>query len=125
MKRLQIWMGMAVWAIAGCGGSAFLPPGKAPVIQAIKIESSDVRVGSGIRLRAQVSSDSGSVTYAWQADAGIVTKPDESSLVWLAPSSVPFSPYPVTITLSVTDEYGRIVRSSQQIRVHQQEWMPF
>lgn len=124
MKRLQIWMGMAVLAIAGCGGSALMPPGKPPVIQAIMSESSDVRVGSGIRLKAKVSSESGNVSYAWQADAGLVTKPDESSLVWLAPSFVPFTPFPVTITLSVTDEYGRVVRSSQQIRVHQQEWMP-
>ncbi len=112
-------VGMAVLAIAGCGTSGILMKGKPPVIRTIQAESSDVQVGAGIHLKAQVVSESEDLTYAWQANNGLLAKPTETTTLWIAPSAVPFSPYPVTIALTVKDEYGRNVKATYQIRVHQ------
>ncbi|MNK77104.1 hypothetical protein D3C87_966960 [compost metagenome] len=120
MKRIQIWMGMAFLAIAGCGTPSLMPQGKPPAIQNVMAESDDVVVGAGIRLKALASSETGGLTYDWLADRGMIARPDEATTLWLAPPSVPYTPYPVTISVTVKDKYGRPAKASYQIRVHQQ-----
>jgi len=118
MKQSRFWMGMVVLTIAGCGSPTVTMQGKPPVIQGIQGETTDVRVGGGIRLSAQVSSDTGMLTYAWRAEQGLVASPTEAATMWIAPDAVPFTPYPVAIQLTVKDEYGRSVKATYQIRVH-------
>ena len=118
MMQSRFWAGMLVLAIAGCGSPSVTMQGKPPVIQNIQGESTDVRVGGGIRLKAQVLSESGTLTYAWRAEQGLIANPVDASTMWLAPETVPFTPYPVSIQLIVKDEYGRSVKASYQLRVH-------
>lgn len=120
MKRKHFWVGMAVLAIAGCGTPSLLMQGKPPVIETVMAESDDVTVGGGIRLKAQVQSEKGELTYAWQADRGMIARPDAATTLWIAPSSVPYSPFPVTISVTIKDTYGRSAKASYQIRVYQQ-----
>jgi hypothetical protein len=124
MKQNRFWVGLVILALAGCGTSSGVMPGKAPVIQNILAESSDVTVGANIRIKAQVEAKSQDLDYAWNAERGLITRPNETSTMWIAPSSVPYSPYPVLISLTVEDEYGRSVKANYQIRVHQQALAP-
>jgi hypothetical protein len=124
MKQNHFWMGMVILAIAGCGTTSGMMPGKPPVIQTILAESTDVTVGANIRIKARIDSKSGGLDYAWLADRGLITAPNEATTIWIAPESIPFSPYPVLISLTVEDEYGRSVKANYQIRVHQQGLSP-
>jgi len=118
MKQSRFWMGMVMLAIAGCGTPSVSMQGKPPVIQNIQGEGPDVRVGGGIRLKSQVMSETGTLTYTWKAENGLVATPTESSTMWIAPDEVPFTPYPVAIQLIVKDEYGRSAKAIYQLRVH-------
>lgn len=120
MKRNHFWVGMALLAIAGCGTPSLTTQGKPPVIRTVMAESDDVAVGAGIRLKTQVESETGELTYAWLADRGLITRPDEATTLWIAPPSVPYTPFPVTISVTVKDQYGRSSKANYQIRVHQQ-----
>ena len=120
MKRIHFWVGMAVLAIAGCGTPSLTMQGKPPAIQTVMAESDDVVVGAGIHLKAQASSETGELTYGWLTDRGMIARPDEATTLWLAPSSVPYTPFPVTISVTVKDKYGRMAKANYQIRVHQQ-----
>lgn len=124
MKQNHFWVGMVVLAIAGCGTTTGMIPGKPPVIQTILAESTDVTVGGNIRIKARVDSSSEGLDYAWIADRGLIAKPNEPTTMWMAPASVPYSPYPVSISLTVKDAYGRSVKATYQIRVHQQGQSP-
>lgn len=124
MKRNHFWVGMALLAIAGCGTPSLTMQGKAPVIRTLMAESDDVVVGAGIRLKAQVESETGELDYSWLSDRGLVTRPDEATTLWIAPSTVPYTPFPVTISVTVKDQYGRSTKANYQIKVHQQGYTP-
>lgn len=117
----MICLAAVLW-LAGCGSAPSdpVPQGPPPVIRTILVEDADVRVGSGIHFKPQLESESGRLTYAWQASSGIVYKPYEQTLTWIAPPTVPYSPYPVTVGLTVKDEFGRTVKSSTLVRVYSQ-----
>lgn len=124
MKQSHFWMGMVILAIAGCGNPSVPAPGKPPVIHDIVAEDTDVRVGANIRLKAQVSSDGNRLTYSWQASNGLISKPNEATTIWISPSTIPITPYAVSIMLTVKDEFGRSDKATYQIQVHQQGLSP-
>ncbi len=120
MKRMQFLASVVILAISACGTPTVTLPGKAPVIQSMSVESGDVRVGAGIKLMAQATADSKALSYAWSSSGGMITMPKQAKSIWLAPTSVPYTPYPVTIVLTVTDAHGRTDKQSAQVLVRNQ-----
>jgi hypothetical protein len=124
MRRQSILLGMAMLAITGCGAPKLLVQGKPPVIQTVSAESDDIQAGAGIQVFSQVEADSKRLSYSWQTSHGLIAQPSEASTYWFAPSSVPYSPFPVTIILTVKDEFGRSVKTSYQVRVYRPSDLP-
>lgn len=124
MKHVRFWVGMVVMALAGCGAQPMTPKGKPPAIQSIHLEARDVQVGSGIRLKSHVLSENGNLIFYWKATDGLIVNPREVTTIWIAPSKIPYVPYPITLTLEVKDEYGRQVERHEQIMVYPQGLLP-
>lgn len=111
-KHLTVLIGWAVAALAavsliGCGGSSVSSPPPQPIAVSVAPQLATVPAGGAARLTAVVSNDGNGKGVTWSVSCsipqcGTVSAASGTSATYTAPSSVPASNGPTSITVTAT-----------------------